>query len=132
VLQPKIDLEKADEFELEPPLEVSAEMDLFLDDAPGAPAQAKENAPQKPKAAPSPAKSSLPSAEDLILAEDPKEAPKAPEPTVPCPACGEGMKEGAILCIHCGLDLRTGEKLEGAGNKKGALGKLFGGLRRDK
>jgi len=31
-------------------------------------------------------------------------------PTVPCPGCNTLIPEGAKLCVHCGLDLTTGQK----------------------
>ena len=29
-----------------------------------------------------------------------------------CPACGEEMALEAVLCVHCGFDLRKGQRLQ--------------------
>lgn len=132
ILQPQLDPSEIDEFELEPPAEVKIDVGVFLDDTPGASPEPKKKAAAGKGAKPA-AKSAAPAAGDdldLTVAEDPHEAPPAPEPTVPCPGCGKGMKPNSVFCVHCGLDLRTGEKIEGA--KKSGFGKLFGGLKRDK
>jgi len=52
------------------------------------------------------------------LAEAPKaEAPATPQPkSAPapsnCPSCGSALLDNAVLCVLCGHDLRTGQKLE--------------------
>ena len=138
ILQPQLDPNDIDEFELEPPIQVKIDVGVFLEDDPGStPAPKNKPSAGKPAAGKTAAKPSakapapaLDDDFDLTVAEDKHEAASAPEPTVPCPGCGKGMKPNSVLCIHCGLDLRTGEKIEGA--KKGGLGKLFGGLKRDK
>ena len=28
-----------------------------------------------------------------------------------CPSCGKALKPGAVICVQCGFDLRTGQKL---------------------
>ena len=28
-----------------------------------------------------------------------------------CPACGEGVQEGALICVNCGLNFQTGERV---------------------
>jgi hypothetical protein len=46
--------------------------------------------------------------------------PFAPEAAAPqpaaaasaCPSCGARLSEGAVLCVSCGYDLRTGQKLQ--------------------
>lgn len=38
------------------------------------------------------------------------EAPKVREGQKPCPACGKGINEGAVLCTSCGFNLKTGER----------------------
>jgi len=30
--------------------------------------------------------------------------------TQPCPGCGAAVKPGAVICIHCGTDLKSGKK----------------------
>ncbi len=37
----------------------------------------------------------------------------APEPETPCPSCGAVLPPKAVLCVNCGYNLRTGQKLEG-------------------
>src|SRR5262245_52825873 len=37
----------------------------------------------------------------------------APEPETPCPSCGAVLPPRAVLCVNCGFNLRTGQKLEG-------------------
>lgn len=134
VLQPRIDPSDIDDFELEPPAKVKIDVGVFMDDEPGGspPAGGKTGVAKK-NSAKSPPKSPAPFDEagfDLSVAEDAHEPAPPPEPTVPCPGCGEPMKQSAVLCINCGLNVRTGERIEGA--KKGGFGKLFGGLRREK
>jgi ribosomal protein S27E len=131
ILQPQLDPDEIDEFELEPPAEVKVDVGVFLDDNPGASPAPKVKTPagKVAKSAEKPAPA-VDEDFDLTVAEDPHEEPPPPEATVPCPSCGESIKQNAVLCIHCGLNLRTGEKIEGA--KKGGFGKLFGGLKRDK
>lgn len=133
ILQPQLDPDEIDEFELEPPAEAKIDVGVFLDDTPGTSPEPKKKpasgkGPSKPAA-----KTPAPGAGDdfdLTVADDTHDEAPPPEPTVPCPGCGQGMKPNSVLCIHCGLDLRTGEKIEGA--KKSGFGKLFGGLKRDK
>jgi ribosomal protein S27E len=133
ILQPQLDPSEIDEFELEPPAKVKIDVGVFLDDDPGTSPEPKKK-PAAGKGATKPVKKGpAPAAgddSDLTVAEDPHDVPPPPEPTVPCPGCGQGMKPNSVLCIHCGLDLRTGEKIEGA--KKSGFGKLFGGLKREK
>lgn len=47
----------------------------------------------------------------------PSPRPREPE----CPSCGAFMGEKAVICIQCGLDLRTGNKLVTQGVKQKAL-----------
>ena len=38
-----------------------------------------------------------------------------PQPSVPpnaCPDCGNTLPEGAVICVKCGLNLKTGQKLQ--------------------
>jgi len=136
ILKPQLDPSEIDEFELEPPAPVKMDVGVFLDETPGAAPAPKGKAPAGKKPAAKPAAKAAPVSDgddfDLSVAEDAHEvaAPAPVEATVPCPSCGEGIKPNSVLCIHCGLNLRTGEKVEGA--KKGGFGKLFGGLKRDK
>jgi hypothetical protein len=37
----------------------------------------------------------------------------APESEIPCPSCGATLPPKAVLCVNCGFNLRTGQKLEG-------------------
>jgi hypothetical protein len=37
----------------------------------------------------------------------------APETEIPCPSCGAILPPRAVLCVGCGYNLRTGQKLEG-------------------
>ena len=127
ILQPKVDPDQIDDFELEPPPETKIDVGVFLDeDASAAKPSPAGNKPSKSK--PAPAASSL-DADDLTVAEDPEDEPPPPEPTMACPECGEQIKQSSVLCIHCGLNLKTGEKIAGA-SKKGAFGKLFGGRKK--
>lgn len=45
------------------------------------------------------------------------EAPKAPAASLAggkkCPGCGVKMGAGAVLCVACGFDTRTGKKISG-------------------
>jgi hypothetical protein len=41
----------------------------------------------------------------------PASQPAAAAPAV-CPNCGQKLKPGAVLCIHCGTDLRSGQRLD--------------------
>ncbi|MEQ8790865.1 MAG: hypothetical protein RIC55_31675 [Pirellulaceae bacterium] len=37
-----------------------------------------------------------------------------PEPTAtghPCPSCGQPMRPGAVLCVNCGFNLQTGQRV---------------------
>ncbi len=36
----------------------------------------------------------------------------AKRPPSNCPGCGQGLPAGAVLCVGCGLDLRSGEKVK--------------------
>lgn len=45
--------------------------------------------------------------EDLLAEEGVKEATSGPT----CPSCGEGISPTAILCVQCGFNLTTGEKI---------------------
>src|SRR5947209_1167831 len=42
----------------------------------------------------------------------------APEPERRCPECQAVLAANAVLCVGCGLDLRTGKKLEGPKKEK--------------
>ena len=37
-----------------------------------------------------------------------------PESASECPNCGEALGEGAVICIQCGYNLQTGEKMHTA------------------
>ena len=56
---------------------------------------------------------------ELDLDEDTRH-PDAPEPlAVPandgkCPACNNSIKEGAVICLNCGFNLRQGKRMETA------------------
>lgn len=99
--------------------------------APTQPATAKPTAPNSPAKPTAPAK---PSASDAPKpSKAPAKAPAAPKPAaddpmgglfddiglapapakhdIVCPKCGAGMKEGAILCIACGFNTKTGKQL---------------------
>ena len=41
----------------------------------------------------------------------PPAAPPA-EATKPCPDCGKPLGEKAVICVNCGLNLKTGKKLQ--------------------
>lgn len=43
-------------------------------------------------------------------ASEPADGPAA-SPARTCPDCGAALKQGAVLCVQCGLDLRVGKKL---------------------
>ena len=40
------------------------------------------------------------------------EEPAAAAGAASCPSCGAEMAEGAVICVQCGLNVKTGEKLE--------------------
>src|SRR5262245_33122191 len=42
----------------------------------------------------------------------------APEPERRCPDCQALLAPDAVLCVNCGLNLRTGQKLKGPKKKK--------------
>lgn len=69
----------------------------------------KKSRPKSPPAAEAeqkPEESGVASWIDEELASG-EEAPKADQP---CPSCHQLMSGGALLCVHCGYDTRTGEK----------------------
>jgi DNA-directed RNA polymerase subunit RPC12/RpoP len=37
--------------------------------------------------------------------------PPPPPPANPCPGCGAALAPAAILCTHCGFNLRTGQRM---------------------
>jgi uncharacterized Zn finger protein (UPF0148 family) len=39
------------------------------------------------------------------------EAPAPTETGHPCPSCGRPMKQGAVLCVNCGFNLQTGQRV---------------------
>lgn len=47
-------------------------------------------------------------------AEPPVSTPAAAPPQHTCPSCQATLKPAAVICVNCGLDLRTGKKLPGA------------------
>ena len=55
--------------------------------------------------------------DELGLAVPPPapEAAVSPEPdlslSVPCPACGQELAAGSVLCVNCGYNLETGQRL---------------------
>ncbi|HVT87973.1 MAG TPA: hypothetical protein VHD56_03900 [Tepidisphaeraceae bacterium] len=59
----------------------------------------------------------LPEEEDGLydLAPDAESKPKArhklPESGSDCPACGQALVQGAILCVQCGYDLQSGKTI---------------------
>ena len=44
--------------------------------------------------------------------------PKQEEKKIQCSACGAEMTAGAVICLECGTNQRTGQKMPGAGNNK--------------
>jgi hypothetical protein len=46
---------------------------------------------------------------DLAALADDHSAASADGPT--CPECGAGLDEGAVLCVNCGFNLKTGKRL---------------------
>lgn len=38
-------------------------------------------------------------------------AAAAPDAGPPCPSCGKALKRGAVLCVECGFNLQTGQRL---------------------
>jgi len=117
-----------DEYELEPPLTRPGPTTPVFDSSAPAASAAKE-----PAAAGGSRKSKPPMDDDLQVAEDPHEAPPPEEPeSATCPSCSGSIKPSAVICVKCGFNLKTGEKLAAAESKKGVLGKLLGGWRRPK
>jgi uncharacterized Zn finger protein (UPF0148 family) len=49
-----------------------------------------------------------PEAADAAAAPAPPPAPSASA----CPSCGGALPEGAVFCVACGYDLRTGKQLQ--------------------
>lgn len=43
-----------------------------------------------------------------------RNAPVGAGPTTPCPHCGADMPKGGVICVACGVDLRTGKQLKSA------------------
>lgn len=86
------------------------------------PAPASEPATQEPES------SGVASWLDEELATG-EEAPKAAGQ--PCPSCHQLMAGGALLCVHCGYDTRTGEKLASHAEQASGsmIGRLFGKTR---
>jgi hypothetical protein len=39
------------------------------------------------------------------------ESPAPTETGHPCPSCGQRMKPGAVLCVNCGFNLQTGQRV---------------------
>ncbi|MFW6108640.1 MAG: zinc ribbon domain-containing protein, partial [bacterium] len=48
--------------------------------------------------------------------------PKAEAGGGPCPACGQPVAAGAVICVHCGLDLKTGVLMATRAGEEGAPG----------
>jgi predicted Zn finger-like uncharacterized protein len=48
--------------------------------------------------------------DDEFEVESPIERPAAPRGNSNCPACGASLASGAVLCVACGFDARTGAK----------------------
>jgi DNA-directed RNA polymerase subunit RPC12/RpoP len=45
---------------------------------------------------------------------------RAPGTKPKCPSCGASLKPGAVLCVECGYDMRTGKKQEVSGPEEPA------------
>jgi len=134
-VEPQTELDEDDELELEPPIEAPTLAPILDEEdlSGGTTTPPKRRAPAGNKpGTPSQASNDDPyaAAEGLML-DDSQDEPKQQEPTKPCPNCQGESPQSAVLCVNCGLNLRTGQKVEGtANNKKRGFGKLFG--RRDK
>jgi len=114
---------------------------------PVSPAKAAPAAPPKPPVTPAAQEEELvledhkadePRAAASILAgesgpKEEKEASGAAKETAKCPHCNEAIDKGSVICIKCGTNLKTGEKL-GAAKTEPAKAKkgLFGWLKRGK
>ena len=48
--------------------------------------------------------------EELLPAAAPEEPAPAPSPK--CPSCGAEVAADAVICINCGTNLQTGERLQ--------------------
>ena len=57
-----------------------------------------------------------PAPTEPIVQPEPVKPPELPEPPVSeeknCPGCGKPIADGAVICINCGLNLKTGQKLQ--------------------
>ncbi len=47
---------------------------------------------------------------DPLPSQEPAKASR-PESGIQCPSCQAPLDENAVICVQCGLDLRTGKKL---------------------
>ena len=70
--------------------------------------------PKSPEPEPEAPPSIEPSADEPV---EPVKVPDVPpEPAKPegkvCPGCGSPLAEGAVICVKCGLNLKTGKKLQ--------------------
>lgn len=81
------------------------------------------DAPSPKKSPPLPPKPPEPMPSEPPVArpapDEPLARPKSPEPPKPtkpegkpCPDCGKPLAEGAVICINCGFNLKTGKKLQ--------------------
>lgn len=52
-------------------------------------------------------------------------AEKAPDTGPKCASCGASLKAGAVICVECGYDLRTGKKREVSGPEESAERRAF-------
>jgi hypothetical protein len=49
---------------------------------------------------------------------DPEDQPKD-QAKVPCRECGKSIARNAVVCVHCGINQRTGLPVDGAADAKG-------------
>jgi len=108
----------------EDPADESGTYELNFDDdheeanTPAAPPPAepaKPAPPNKPDAKPAKPEAKKPEPAKAPPQKSEKQPPaKAPSGKGRCPSCGNTVKAGAVICLNCGYNLQTGQKIETA------------------
>lgn len=64
---------------------------------------------------------------EFALSGDSEMGMQPPPTGDPCPECGSGLAAGAVLCVSCGFNIATGQKLGGPSVDSGLAGGDDGG-----
>ncbi len=72
--------------------------------------------PPKPAQPPAPLPVARQAPTEPVVQSEPLKPPEPPKPPASeeksCPGCGKPIADGAVICINCGLNLKTGQKLQ--------------------